>query len=69
MITHSKAAEAHLRVQKLVEAVQAVEQRAAKPGANLFTRAYAEAKRRETYEAIVSASAQARWAFWRIPNA
>lgn len=69
MITHSKAAEAHLLAQKLDDDVRAAEQRAAKPGASIFTRAYAEAKRREAHDAVVSASAQARWAFWRVPNA
>lgn len=64
MITHEDVAVAHQRAQELQQAVRASLQRASNTDAPVFTRAYAEAKRQEAREAMVSAAAQARWASW-----
>jgi hypothetical protein len=69
MITHIDAAKAHERAAQLAEAAAVAQARAGKPESSLFSQAYADAKRREVLAAVVTASAQARWAMWRIPHA
>ncbi len=69
MITHTEAAQAHERAAQLAQAAEVAQARAGKAESSLFSQAYAEAKQREVMAAVVTASAQARWALWRIPHA